>query len=130
MVVSKNGEIAYAFTSPSDLASFTSSPRERRRKGTDLNEAPRAGKQIARSAFHLHHTTNKFEIKPSHQALASSRTRISPDQHHGGRTAAGQAFNFKIRFTPQGWATLMVNYRGSTATGNISPSRLRRSERQ
>jgi len=72
--------------------------RGRRRKSTDLNEAPRAGKQIPSRAFSPSSARQQFEI----QAFLTKPLGLKPDAKYPlivNITAAprqqGKAFNFK-----------------------------------
>ena len=125
------GSLAYTFATPSDQAELyvrvgTSSPR----RLTDLN-ATLLGWQTARGSrgVHLHFERQQIRGRGvSHQTgrLTVGRSvRISRGTYplivniHGGpHGQQGPAFNFKNQvYAARGWATLMVNYRGSTGYG-------------
>ena len=122
--VAKNGGIAYAFTSPSDLAQLYMKPAGAApRKMTDLNASPLNGKQLGEvEAFTFVSNDNKYEI----EAYLTKPIGLKPDAryplivniHGGPHGQQGAGFNFKNQvYAGRGWATLMVNYRGSTGYG-------------
>jgi dipeptidyl aminopeptidase/acylaminoacyl peptidase len=120
------GVIAYTFASPSDQAELYVAGR----KLTDLNASVLAGKRLAEvESFTFISNDNKFEVeafltKPiglQESAVASVSSRTSPlivNIHGGPHGQQGPAFNFKNQvYAAHGWATLMVNFRGSTGYG-------------
>ncbi|HWF84799.1 MAG TPA: S9 family peptidase, partial [Vicinamibacterales bacterium] len=129
--------IAYTFTSPSDLAElYVRAGSAAARKVTDLNSAVLAGKPLADvESFTFISNDNKFEVEayltrpleaPSAAArlgaaAASGSSRTFPlivNIHGGPHGQQGPAFNFKNQvYAAHRWATLMVNYRGSTGYG-------------
>jgi dipeptidyl aminopeptidase/acylaminoacyl peptidase len=134
--------VAYAFTSPADLAQLyvgMAGPEARigpwRGGGTppcppsdpcrltDLNAAVLGTKRLAEvEPFTFISNDNKFEI----EAYLTRPVGMSPEGkyplivniHGGPHGQQGPAFNFKNQvYAARGWATLMVNYRGSTGYG-------------
>jgi dipeptidyl aminopeptidase/acylaminoacyl peptidase len=106
------------------------------RKLTDLNAALLGGKRLAEvDAFTFVSNDNKFEVEafltkpiglgpsdldPSDVVSGFSRTKypLIVNIHGGPHGQQGAAFNFKNQvYAARGWATLMVNYRGSTGYG-------------
>jgi len=122
--VGKDGALAYGFASPRDvtelyLKQVSGAPR----KLTDLNAQLFAGKQIADvEAFTFTSNDNKFEVeafltKPLGMT-ASSKHPLIVNIHGGPHGQNGPVFNFKNQvYAAHGWATLNVNYRGSTDYG-------------
>lgn len=122
--VSKDNAVAYAFASPTDLAQlFIKAPGSSARKLTDLNHDVLAGKQIAEvDSFTFISNDNKYTIEAFiTRPLSSTATSKHPlivNIHGGPHGQQGPAFNFKNQvYAARGWATLMVNYRGSTGYG-------------
>ena len=107
------------------------------KKLTDLNAQALAGKQIAEvESFTFISNDNKYEVeafltKPLGMT-ASSKHPLIVNIHGGPHGQQGPAFNFKNQvYAARGWATLMVNYRGSTGYGQaIRRCGLRRSKWQ
>jgi dipeptidyl aminopeptidase/acylaminoacyl peptidase len=122
--VAKDGTLAYGFVSPrdpSDLFLKTGSAVPRRL--TDLNSQVLAGKQIAEvESFTFISNDNKFEVaafltKPLGMT-ATSKHPLIVNIHGGPHGQNGPAFNFKNQvYAAHGWATLQVNYRGSSGYG-------------
>ena len=122
--VGKDGLLAYGFASRQDgaelyLKAGSSAPR----KLTDLNAQLFAGKQIAEvESFTFISNDNKFEVeafltKPLGMT-ATSKHPLIVNIHGGPHGQNGPAFNFKNQvYAARGWATLNVNYRGSTGYG-------------
>src|SRR5206468_310523 len=121
--VAKGNAIAYSFHSPQDMAQlYLKTGMTVGKRLTDLNTGVLAGKQIAEvEAFtflsHDHEQVEAFLTKPLGRAAGSKHPLIvkikggphgqqGPDFHHPAQVYAAQ-----------GWATLMVNYRGSTGYG-------------
>ena len=140
--IAKNGSIAYLFTSPSDVAQLyirDMSPPAPIRKGlppgsrvqglgpsrriTDLNRDALSGIDIAPvENFSFMAADFKFEVeafltRPIGQTATSKHPMIVMI-HGGPHGQQGPAFNFKSQFyAARGYATLQVNYRGSTGYG-------------
>jgi len=108
--------LAYTLATPSDLAQLYIAGR----KMTDLNGDVLRGKQLADvESFTFVSNDNKFEVeafltKPIGLA-EGTRHPLIVNIHGGPHGQQGPAFNFKNQvYAARGWATLMVNYRGST----------------
>jgi dipeptidyl aminopeptidase/acylaminoacyl peptidase len=122
--LNKDNSIAYAFSSPSDLAQlFLKSGSPQPRKLKDLNSDVLSGKQLAEvESFTFISNDNKYAVeafltKPLGM-IATSRHPLIVNIHGGPHGQQGPAFNFKHQvYAAKGWATLMVNYRGSTGYG-------------
>jgi len=116
--------IAYALATPSDQAELYvkvgAAPAKRM---TDLNAAVLGSRQVAEvEAFTFVSNDNKFQI----EAFLTKPIGLDPSRryplivniHGGPHGQQGPAFNFKNQvYAAHGWATLMVNYRGSTGYG-------------
>ncbi len=122
--VSKDGNIAYSFSPPNDLSQvFYGKPEQPSKKLTDLNADVMAGKQIAEvEPLTFISNDNKYEVeafltKPLHMT-ADSKHPMVVVIHGGPHGQQGPSFNFRNQvYAGLGWATLMVNYRGSTGYG-------------
>src|SRR5262245_32866375 len=111
--------IAYTLATPSDQPALYVAGR----KLTDLNAALFRDKPIAEvESFTFVSNDNKFEV----EAFLTKPIGLSPtgryplivNIHGGPHGQQGPAFNFKNQvYAARGWATLMVNYRGSTGYG-------------
>jgi dipeptidyl aminopeptidase/acylaminoacyl peptidase len=122
--VAKDGSLAYSFASPQDatelyLKAGSGAPQ----KLTELNKQLFAGKQIAEvESFTFTSNDNKYEVeafltKPLGKT-ATSKHPLIVNIHGGPHGQNGPAFNFKNQvYAAHGWATLQVNYRGSTGYG-------------
>jgi dipeptidyl aminopeptidase/acylaminoacyl peptidase len=122
--VGKDGALAYGFASPQDttelyLKAGSGAPR----KLTDLTAQLFAGKQVAEvESFTFISNDNKFEVeafltKPLGMT-ATSKHPLIVNIHGGPHGQNGPAFNFKNQvYAARGWATLNVNFRGSTGYG-------------
>jgi dipeptidyl aminopeptidase/acylaminoacyl peptidase len=115
--------LAYAFTSPAGPAElFTktgNAPAERR---TTLNTPLLAERRIAAVEALRFRSGDGTEIE-AFLTLPADRTPTSRHPlvaliHGGPHGQQGPAFNHKAQvYAAQGWASLMVNYRGSTGYG-------------
>ncbi len=122
--VTKGNVLAYAFSSPSDLAQlYLRSGSRPAKRLTDLNAQALGGKQIADvEAFTFISNDNRYEVeafltKPPGMTAGSLHPLIV-NIHGGPHAQQGPAFNFKNQvYAGRGWAVLMVNYRGSTGYG-------------
>ncbi len=122
--VGKDGAVAYSFTSAHDMAElYYRSGNGSARKLTDLNAGVLTGKQIADvESFTFASNDNRFEVeafltKPL-GTTATSKHPLIVNIHGGPHGQNGPAFNFKNQvYAARGWATLNVNYRGSTGYG-------------
>jgi len=122
--VAKGNTMAYTFASPTDLAQlYLKSSGAATKKMTDLNASVLGGKQIAEvEPFTFISNDNKYEVEAF---LTKPLGLTSGAKHplivviHGGpHGQQGPAFNFKNQvYASRGWASLMVNYRGSTGYG-------------
>jgi dipeptidyl aminopeptidase/acylaminoacyl peptidase len=118
--------IAYTLATPSSPPELYVAGR----RLTDLNADLLRGKRLAEvEAFTFVSNDNKFEVEafltkpiglaPS-DVVSVSRTQypLIVNIHGGPHGQQGPAFNFKNQvYAARGWATLMVNYRGSTGYG-------------
>jgi dipeptidyl aminopeptidase/acylaminoacyl peptidase len=116
--------IAYTLATPADQAELyirvgTAPPR----RVTDLNAAVLGGKRLADvESFTFVSNDNKFEVeafltKPI-GLNDGAKYPLIVNIHGGPHGQQGPAFNFKNQvYAARGWATLMVNYRGSTGYG-------------
>src|SRR5260221_5086691 len=93
------------------------------RKLTELNSEILAGKQVADvESFTFISNDNKWEIeafltKPQGMT-ATSKHPLIVNIHGGPHGQNGPSFNFKNQvYAARGWATLNVNFRGSTGYG-------------
>jgi dipeptidyl aminopeptidase/acylaminoacyl peptidase len=122
--VGKDGTLAYTFTSPRDMSQlYVQSGSAAARKLTDLNAEVLAAKQIAEvESFTFVSNDNKFEVeafltKPVGMTSTSKHPLIV-NIHGGPHGQNGPGFNFKNQvYAAHGWATLNVNFRGSTGYG-------------
>src|SRR5262245_12558631 len=111
--------LAYTLSTPSDLAQLYIAGR----KMTDLNSAVLGGKRLAEvESFTFVSNDNKFDVEAFLTIPPGvSETRKAPlivNIHGGPHGQQGPAFNFKNQvYAARGWATLMINYRGSTGYG-------------
>jgi dipeptidyl aminopeptidase/acylaminoacyl peptidase len=111
--------VAYTFASPSDQAELFVGGK----KLTDLNAAVLSGKRLGEvESFTFISNDNRFEVeafltKPA-GVSDNARYPLIVNIHGGPHGQQGPAFNFKNQvYAARGWATLMVNYRGSTGYG-------------
>ncbi len=122
--VDQNGNVAYSFSNPTEPAEVFLKPASGTvRKLTNLNASLLSGKQIAQvESFTFISNDNKWEVeafltKPLDWTPRSKYPMIV-NIHGGPHGQQGPAFNFKNQiYAAQSWATLMVNYRGSTGYG-------------
>jgi dipeptidyl aminopeptidase/acylaminoacyl peptidase len=120
----KDGTLAYTFTSPRDMSQlYVKSGSAVARKLTDLNTEALAGKQVAEvESFSFVSNDNKFEVeafltKPVGMT-ATSKHPLIVNIHGGPHGQNGPGFNFRNQvYAAHGWATLNVNFRGSTGYG-------------
>jgi dipeptidyl aminopeptidase/acylaminoacyl peptidase len=122
--VGKEGQLAYAFTSPSDMAElYLKAGDAAARQLTTLNSGVLTGKTLAAvEAFTFISNDNKFEVeaflvKPP-GLTETSKVPLIVNLHGGPHGQNGPAFEFKDQaYAAKGWAVLHVNYRGSTGYG-------------
>jgi dipeptidyl aminopeptidase/acylaminoacyl peptidase len=117
--------IAYTLATPGDQAELYVAGR----KLTDLNADLLRGKRLAEvQAFTFISNDNKFDVEafltvpvglsPADAASGRVKYPLIVNIHGGPHGQQGPAFNFKNQvYAARGWATLMVNYRGSTGYG-------------
>lgn len=122
--VGRGGVIAYAQSTPRDAAQlYLQTNTGPSRKLTNLNADLLKGIDIAPvEAFTFVSNDNKWDVeafltKPLGMSATSKHPMIVVI-HGGPHGQQGPAFNFKNQvYAAKGWATLMVNYRGSTGYG-------------
>ncbi len=116
--------LAYTLAGPTDQAElYVRSGTAAARRVTSLNAALLGNKTIAEvEAFTFVSNDNKFDV----EAFLTKPLGLDPNRryplivniHGGPHGQQGPAFNFKNQvYAGLGWATLMVNYRGSTGYG-------------
>ncbi len=118
------GNIAYSFAAPNDLSQiYYGEPGQPSKKLTDLNAELLAGKQIAEvEPFTFTSNDNKYDVeafltKPLNMT-ADSKHPMVVVIHGGPHGQQGASFKFRNQvYAGLGWATLMVNYRGSVGYG-------------
>src|SRR6267142_2631694 len=116
--------LAYSFTGARDMAElYVKTGGGASRKLTDLNGEILKGKQFGEvESFTFVSNDNKYEVeafltKPLGMS-ASSRHPLIVNIHGGPHGQNGPSFNFKNQvYAARGWATLNVNFRGSTGYG-------------
>ena len=120
----KDENIAYSFASPAAPSEvFYGKPEQPSKKLTDLNADVMAGKRIAEvDPFTFISNDNKYDV----EAFLTKPLNMTPESKHplivvihgGPHGQQGPAFSFRNQvYAGLGWATLMVNYRGSTGYG-------------
>lgn len=121
--IAKNDAIAYTRTTPKDLAQAFLKTGNTSKRLTDLNRQTLAGRDLAEvESFTFISADNKYEIeafltKPLGMT-ATSKHPLILNIHGGPHGQSGRGFNFKAQvYASRGWATLMVNFRGSTGSG-------------
>jgi dipeptidyl aminopeptidase/acylaminoacyl peptidase len=121
--VGPDGRIAYAFMSLSDMAQLYLASGGQTRRLTDLNSEALAGVEIAPvKAFTFVSNDFRFDVE-AFLTMPLGRTPSSKHPlilmiHGGPHGQQGPSFNFRSQFyAARGWATLQVNYRGSTGYG-------------
>jgi dipeptidyl aminopeptidase/acylaminoacyl peptidase len=121
--IAKSGAIAYAFTSPRDMGELYVRIGGGAKQLTDLNADVLGGKQIAEvEPFTFISNDNKYEVEAflvrPLGMTADSKHPLIVNIHGGPHGQNGPGFNFRDQaFAARGWATLHVNYRGSTGYG-------------
>jgi dipeptidyl aminopeptidase/acylaminoacyl peptidase len=117
-------QIAYTFTSPNDMAQlYLKTGDAAPQKLTDLNREALNGKTTEPvESFTFISNDNQWTV----EAFLTYPANFRADQkypmivniHGGPHGQQGPAFDFKNQvYSSRGWATLMVNYRGSTGYG-------------
>jgi dipeptidyl aminopeptidase/acylaminoacyl peptidase len=121
--VAKN-TLAYTLATPSDQAElYVKVGSAAAKRVTDLNASLLASKKLGEvESFTFVSNDNKFQI----EAFLTKPIDLDPSRkyplivniHGGPHGQQGPAFNFKNQvYAAHGWATLMINYRGSTGYG-------------
>lgn len=117
-------QIAYTFSTPGDNAElYLKTGAGEPKKLTDLNHDAMKGTTVEPvESFTFISNDNKWNV----EAFLTYPANFRPDQkyplivviHGGPHGQQGPAFNLKNQvYSSRGWATLMVNYRGSTGYG-------------
>jgi dipeptidyl aminopeptidase/acylaminoacyl peptidase len=122
--VGRDGLIAYALATPQDAPQlYVQTGKGAARKLTNLNADLLRGVEIAPvESFTFISNDNQWEVeafltKPLGMTATSKHPMIVVI-HGGPHGQQGPAFNFKNQvYAAKGWATRMVNYRGSTGYG-------------
>ncbi len=120
----RGGTVAYSFAGQGDLAQLhRRDVRGQSRRLTDLNADVLAGVEIAKvEAFTFPSADFRFEIEAFLTRplgmTATSKHPLIVMIHGGPHGQQGPQFQFKSQhYAARGWATLQVNYRGSTGYG-------------
>ena len=116
--------IAYTFSTPGDLAQvYLKTGNDPPKKLTDLNKEVLAGKAAEPvESLTFISNDNKWTVEgfltyPA-DFHADRKYPLIVNIHGGPHGQQGPAFNFRNQaYSSHGWATLMVNYRGSTGYG-------------
>jgi dipeptidyl aminopeptidase/acylaminoacyl peptidase len=121
--VERRGLVAYSFAGPEGPPDLWLGTAKSPKKLTELNADVLAGKQIASTeSFTFLSNDNKWTV----EAFLTLPLGLRPDQkypmilniHGGPHGEQGPLFNVHNQvYAAQGWAVLMVNYRGSTGYG-------------
>lgn len=118
------GRLAYTYVGPLDLAQlYVRDSAATARKLTDLNSGVLAGIELAEvEPFTFVSNDFRFEVEAFLTRpvgmTAASRHPLIVMIHGGPHGFQGPAFDFKSQvYAARGWATLKVNYRGSTSYG-------------
>ena len=114
--IARNGTLAYAMATPGSAAELYIN-------GKQLTDLAMKNKTVAKvESFTFVSNDNKWEV----EAFLTIPPGLQPGQkaplitviHGGPHGQQGSAFNFRNQvYASHGWATLMVNYRGSTGYG-------------
>jgi len=129
--VAKGGQIAYALTTPFDMAElYLQTGAAPAQKLTDLNAEVLANKKIAKvESFKFVSNDSKYEVEafltePSGIVQGLPDMALAPKHplivslHGGPHAQSGPAFTIKNQiYASRGWAVLQVNYRGSAGYG-------------
>jgi dipeptidyl aminopeptidase/acylaminoacyl peptidase len=122
--IGRGDALAYSFIGARDMAElYVKTGGGASRKLTDLNAEVLKGKQFGEvESFTFVSNDNKFEVeafltKPVGMS-GTSRHPLIVNIHGGPHGQNGPSFNFKNQvYAARGWATLNVNFRGSTGYG-------------
>jgi len=122
--VAKGGKLAYSMRTRSDFAElYLRAGTEPAKKLTDLNAAALGGKQLAPvESFTFISNDNRYEVEAFLTQpvgkTANSKHPLIVMIHGGPHGAQGPWLDLKSQiYAARGWATVMVNYRGSTSYG-------------
>ena len=114
--------IAYGFTSPSDLSQLYLKKGRNTKQLTSLNDEILKDRRLADIEGFTFLSFDGLEV----EAFVTKPLGIAPHSKHplivsikgGPHSQRGPTYNHKAQvYAGQGWATLMVNYRGSTGYG-------------
>ncbi len=122
--IGRGDALAYSFTGTRDMAElYVKTGGGASRRLTDLNAEVLKGKQFGDvESFTFVSNDNKYEVeafltKPVGMS-GTSRHPLIVNIHGGPHGQNGPSFNFKNQvYAQRGWATLNVNFRGSTGYG-------------
>jgi dipeptidyl aminopeptidase/acylaminoacyl peptidase len=120
----RDGSLAYSFSGTTDLAElYWKPPSAPAKQMTSLNSELLPGKALGETeAFTFLSHDHRFEV----EAFLTKPAQLDPSRsyplivsiHGGPHGQQGPAFQLKNQiYASRGWATLMVNYRGSTGYG-------------
>ncbi len=119
----RQGDLAYSYSSARDLAELYLKAGSTKRQLTNMNAEVLKSVEIAEvTSFTFPSNDNKFQVeafltKPLGQT-AESRHPLIVNIHGGPHGQNGPAFNTRAQvYAAHGYATLMVNFRGSTGYG-------------
>ncbi|MGO8735634.1 MAG: prolyl oligopeptidase family serine peptidase [Terriglobia bacterium] len=121
--VGKNGVVIYSYTSPRDMAEMYLKSATGAQQLTDLNTEALRGKALAEvEPLWFTSNDNRFEVEAFLTRplgfTADSKHPLIVNIHGGPHGQNGPGFNFGAQvYAGRGWATLNVNYRGSTGYG-------------
>lgn len=121
--VGKDGVVVYSYTSPRDMAEMYLKSATGTQQLANLNTEVLRGKALAEvEPLWFTSNDNRFEVEAFlTQPLgltADSKHPLIVNIHGGPHGQNGPAFNFEAQvYAGRGWATLNVNYRGSTGYG-------------
>jgi len=121
--VGKDGVVVYSYTSPRDMAEMYLKSATGTQQLTDLNTEVLRGKALAEvEPLWFTSNDNRFEVEAFLTLplgfKAGSKYPLIVNIHGGPHGQNGPGFNFGAQvYAGHGWATLNVNYRGSTGYG-------------
>src|SRR5215813_810117 len=121
--VAPDGKIAYAFHSARDQPQLYLKSSGSAKKLTDLNEDVLKGRQLGEiESLTFLSNDNKYEVEAFLTKPVGWKSEgkypLIVNIHGGPHGQQGPAFNFRNQiYAAHGWATLMVNFRGSTGYG-------------
>jgi dipeptidyl aminopeptidase/acylaminoacyl peptidase len=121
--LAKAGAVAFSLVTPAAPAElYVLEPGGAPRKLTSLNDAAMAGRRLAPVEGFTVKGEGGLDVEAfmtvPQDGLGTSKHPVIMMLHGGPHAQQGPAFNAKAQFyAARGWATLMVNYRGSTGYG-------------